>query len=299
MAVPLDPITRKKLLLVKQLYQHAAVQAASAKSVVNRILALVGFDLANETGLKATVSALDASKMPQDSFQTLVQQADAALTRAGLGPVPDKANIQYVHTLRNDAQHKARYPSESDLSDCRTYTRDFLRKIMTNVWTLDFEKFTLVESIVNTKARQYLADAEIALAQGDHEGAVRDAAAGLTWALTNVRKSISGKLPRGGNLGVMMTDAFGSKTFPSTQPLDALQQMQDVIVYLFVGMDYAEYLRYERIAPTVKFMMAGNPAFVGRGYMPSRDEAEFVIAYCTNAVAQIEDAVGDIEKPFQ
>ncbi|CAN5725256.1 hypothetical protein BH24ACI2_BH24ACI2_01210 [soil metagenome] len=62
MLISLDVVTRKKLILVKQIYQRALIQAQAKHSYVDCIFAVVGFDLANETVLKAVVSALNPTK---------------------------------------------------------------------------------------------------------------------------------------------------------------------------------------------------------------------------------------------
>ena len=44
MPITLDVITRKKLILVRQIYQRAVLQAEAQHSYVDRILSLIGFD---------------------------------------------------------------------------------------------------------------------------------------------------------------------------------------------------------------------------------------------------------------
>ena len=80
MAISIDPITRKKLIIVKQLYQNAVIKSASRHSIIDRLLSVIGFDLAIETVLRAVVGSLDSSKPPVDGFQSLVQQCDSLLT---------------------------------------------------------------------------------------------------------------------------------------------------------------------------------------------------------------------------
>ena len=160
MNISVDPITRKKLIIVKQLYQNAMIQSESHHSMISRLLSVIGFDLAIETVLRAIVGSLDSSKSPANEFQGLVQQCDNLMTIAGYNVVPDKANIQYIHSIRNDAQHKAKYPNESDVSDCRTYARDFLRRLVVELWGLDFEQISLIDVIQHEKVRQYLIEAE-------------------------------------------------------------------------------------------------------------------------------------------
>src|SRR5687768_14994346 len=112
MSVTPDAITLKRLVLVKQLYQHALVQSTTLRSYTRKIMAVVGFDLAIETALKAVVYALEQSKAPQDRFVDLVTQSNDLLVAANFSPLPDRANILHVHRTRNDAQHKASYPND-------------------------------------------------------------------------------------------------------------------------------------------------------------------------------------------
>src|SRR5688572_27335825 len=120
MTIPLNVITRKKLLLVRQLYQRAVLQSETEHSEVDRILSIIGLDLTNETILKVVVSSLEHLKAPSNDFNGLIQQADNLLSAQSLPELPNKVAIRYVHELRNDAQHKARYPTENDANDCRT-----------------------------------------------------------------------------------------------------------------------------------------------------------------------------------
>src|SRR5260221_3193213 len=165
MTITPDEITKKRLLIVKQLYQNAVLQASSQHAVAKRIIALVGFSLSIETMLKAVFFSLDSSKIPSDSFNSLVQEVNERLGKNSGLTLPDIGNVKHVHNLRNDAQHDARPPSISELSDCRTYTRDFHRQVFQSVWDLDFETFTLVDIIRNTEVRDYLNMAEQALKQ--------------------------------------------------------------------------------------------------------------------------------------
>src|SRR5262245_21298297 len=106
MPIPLDPVTMKKLALVKQLYQQAYLQSMARSSPVSRIIAVVTFDLATETALKVVFSALNLGRNQDKAFQSLINSIDSALPSIGIASVPDKAQIQHVHSIRNDAQHK-------------------------------------------------------------------------------------------------------------------------------------------------------------------------------------------------
>src|SRR5688500_12204978 len=108
--LPIDVITRRRLLLVKQVFQQALVQAGARQRPVRRIMAVIGFDLANETALKAVAEALYTVRSPADTFPGVLQQLDTLLPGAGFPPLADRANLLSVRRTRNVAQHQARSP---------------------------------------------------------------------------------------------------------------------------------------------------------------------------------------------
>jgi hypothetical protein len=299
MTIPIDPITRKKLIIVKQLFQNALIQSASHHSLIDRLLSVIGFDLANETLLRVIASSLDSSKSPADGFQGLIQQCDALLIGDGHNVIPDKANIQYIHSLRNDAQHKAKYPNESDVSDCRTYARDFLHKISAELWGLDFEQISLIDVIQHEKVKQYLLDAENFLSKGNYQEAIHFASAGLTWTLNRVATALVGRLPSFAG-GMVLIDVFG-KPMSDSKGIDgfrAIERMQDTLLYVALGVNYTEFIRYQKFVGQVVFTGDGNSLNQGKLEPAEPNDVEFVVAYSINTVIQIEGIVGNIDAPF-
>lgn len=298
MAIAVDPITQRKLLLVKQLCRHGIAEA-SHFSPSSRIVALICFDLSSESLMRAFVGAFDSSKTPADGFQSLVQQVESLLTLNQLGSLPDRANVLYVHSLRNDAQHKAKYPNDTDVSDARTYTSDFLRKFTLLAWTVDFEKMSLVDLVQHPRVKQFLIDAETALATSEFETAAGYAAAGLAFALRQVESLLVGKLPSFAKF--LMVDSFGKPSVASgfDDPSRTLERMQRTLLHVALGLNYGDYLKVQQLAPIVQMSVSGNLTLLRTSSKTaSKSEAEFVLAVATDAVLQIEARVGDIEKPF-
>lgn len=293
MSIHVDPITHKKLLLVKQLYQHAVIQSESQKSYVGRIMSLIGFDLAVETILKVVVVTLEPAKTPADSFQSLIQQADNALTNSRLQPILDRPNIQHIHSLRNDAQHKAKYPNETDLSDCRTYTRDFLRKIIFVVWGVSFETMRLTDLIQNSQVKQLLVDAETALDSGDYLEAEKKAEAGLNNALGLVEGGMLGVVPYKVN-AFMVSD--GENVAPDSDTFRIFRIMRDVLLRSALGLNTPEYIKYRQLLRTYRGKITNLFSLDLKEKPPlSAKDAEFVVTFATNAVLQIESLVGNLE----
>jgi hypothetical protein len=294
MTVPLDEITRRKLILVRQIYQRAMVQSEILHSDFDRIMSLIAFDLASETVLKAVVGTLEPSKTADKDFQAIVQQADALLLKKGLPEVPDKAKIQHVHGLRNDAQHKAKYPNNNDVSDSRTYTRDFLQQLVLNVWGKDFTSISLTDLIRNLRVKTFLSQAETKLEEGDSTEAVFQAIAGFDQTLEKAIAAVAGITPN------LPATTMRNEDIDLTSVYWAFESIRQVIALPIIGLDYPSYLQYKRLTRGLSvhhFADGGISTNIG-GEEPSAEDAEFIVKYAVNSVIQIESLVGDIDKPF-
>lgn len=297
MTITIDTITHKKLVLVKQLHHQAVVRTHLPSSIVARIIGLICFDLSVETVLKTAVSCLDPTKTPADSFQSLLQQCETLMTSSILGSIPDKANIQYVHSLRNDAQHKAKYPNDSDINDCRTYCTDFHNKFLTQLWGLSIDAISLTDLIQHAEVKSYLVNAESNLAKRNYVDSVENASAGLTMALQLVENAIVGRISSFKE-AFMMSDISGRRVEPDRDTFRAFRRMQNVLLYLTLEMDYADYIRYIDVAGITFFTADGKHHHNNIKQPLQPNDAEFVVAYCIETVAQIEDKVGKLDAPF-
>lgn len=299
MAISIAPITHKKLILVKQLYQQAVARSLSSFSISSKIIAIICFDLSVETVLKTVVGFLDSTKTPADSFLGLVNQCETLMSASSLGPIPDRANIQHIHSLRNDAQHKAKYPNDSDISDCRTYTRDFHNKLLNQLWGIAIEKISLTDLIQHAKVKQFLVDAETALSKDAYVDAVENASASLTMALELVDSAIVGrKSTFMFRDAFMMSDSFGRRVEPDRDVFKAFKRMQEVLLYVSLGINYSDYMHYREIAGYTYFTMDGKHHHNDIKQPLNANDSEFVVSYCIDTIAQIENQVGSLDAPF-
>lgn len=299
MPVALDLITHKALILIKQIYQRAVIQSGSHHSDVDRILSLISFDLANETLLKNAITAVDSRAKITSDLNDLIQLADRVFAAAvpTIPPVPDAQKVRRVRRIRNGAMHEAKYPTAADINDCRTYTRDFIQQMISNVWDKDFDAIRLTDAIQHAEIKEFLIKAESQLAAKDYTDAAVQAKAALWLALGRVTSSITSPFPDSFDALVV---AKGRETKPSREALGAFKGMRDSLVLAVVGIDYASYRRYERITEHIMLAYYGNgkiqAALTGR--LPEAEEAEYAVDFAINAVIQIESLVGDIDKPF-
>ncbi len=286
----LDPIARKRLVIAKQVYQKAVGSVGYRASVSDRILAILEFDFSIETALKTVVYALQKDKVPAKEFQALVQQCNDVLAKNNYAPLPDVIHIQYVHEFRNDAQHKAKYPGESEVSDCRTYTKDFLAAIIANVWDVSFESISLVDIVQQQEIKQQLLTAEESLQAGDLEGSTQYSALAMGTLLRHVKRLLIER-DIGHSLDTVLKRDFRDL-------LASLEKMRDLLVYTALGMDYAEYLRFRSVVGEAGAYADGKPMrHPGTEPVDARN-AEYALAYCVNTVIEVEERVGSLDVPY-
>jgi hypothetical protein len=286
MTVPLDLITQRNLILVKQIYQRAVIQSASHHSDVDRILSLISFDLANETLLKNAITAVDSKVKFKSDINELITTANTVFSNITppIPPVPDAQKIRRVRNIRNGAMHEAKYPTASDISDCRTYTRDFLQQLVLNVWDKDFSSISMTELVKHPKVKAFLLEADKQFAAGKYWEAAVQAVAGFGLALGEVKSAIRGYRSIGNESNMFI-------------PVP----VNDIPILTVIGLEYPSYARYKRLTRDINVFILGDGSITCNktGTDPTAEETAFIITYAVNSVIQIESIAGDLAKPFR
>ena len=297
MILAIDVVTRKKLILVKQMYHRALIESKARHSPVARIFSVVGFDLANETILKTVVSAINPAKNLSNDFQGILAQAEAELFPSGI-TIPDKVKIQHVRTLRNDAQHKAKYPNEVDVNDCRTYTRDFLAQTFLDVWGEPFDSFSLIDAIQNANAQKHLKEAESELTKPDYVMSVANSIYAFEIMISKIANSFTDDISHSVD-SIFVTETF-KKPAPNRNVFRAFLKTRQLIAFQVAGINSQDYLRFVRYTRFINIANFGGGKFQTRisGINPTKEEAEFVLNFVTDSIIQIENLDNDVLNPY-
>jgi hypothetical protein len=292
----MDVRTLKKLILIKQIYQRALIQSQSTHRIVDRMLAVVGFDFANETTLKTVAVALNPTIQLERPFPKVRTQVESELKKQNKNLL-DTIKIQDVHDVRNATQHQARYPNKIEVSDSRTYTRDFLTQAFTEIWETSFESLSLVDEIQSSSVKNHLLEAEQNLAKEDYSGtfvksiiAFNVMTVGLAnWLTENIGSSVN---------GIVVTKSF-RKQESSDELLKAFIKTRELVVLQTIGINPQEYLKYKKVTRFVLFDDAGSnfPNFEFKSEKEFTPEnAEYVFNFVTNSIVQIESLGNDFFK---
>ncbi|MCX5919221.1 MAG: hypothetical protein NTX30_21415 [Deltaproteobacteria bacterium] len=297
--MPLDDITRKRLLVAKRVFDHAAIQSMGPALPFRGILAVIAFDWSIEAAIRAGCLFFDPSHLPPNEFHPLLDRCEKHLLDTRKQGLPNRAHIVHVHNIRNEVQHKGRYPNASEVQDCRTYTRDFLADLFRLVWQISIDDLRSSDIIRNARAKGFIRDAEVAHKGGELKKAIECAIAALRWALLEIGDSVIGSFP-GFAKGLAVLDSRNKVNEDySRNALRVFTRMRDVLLSYILGLDMADFAKCSALAPSVVFAIDGTPNFFYfQDFNTTTDQVEWVVAFCTASIISIEDRVGDLDKPF-
>lgn len=293
--IELDEVSRKALVTAKLLFNQGLLFAHRG-SITDSILGVITLDLATETVLGAAITALSGGNQKQEaSFPAKVTQLEKLLDET----FPNKSQILRVHELRNDAQHRAKYPTADELNECRVYTKLFLTNFVSQVWNETFEQVKLSALIKNEHVRNLMAQAEDAMTVDEHIEATRLAATAFETAVAHTERHLVGEFPRG--IGMVRVPQLLSREISSSdwnQSLRTLEQIRATVLALSLKISPLDLARYQDLAGHPHLMLSGNIDTNSTINDISPANAEWVLRMCTDAILRIEETVGDLNSPL-
>jgi hypothetical protein len=294
-----DVRVQRQLVLTKQLFLQGLALARRSHSSMARLLGVVILDLAAETGMKTAIGFLEPSTRLAKNFDGVLSQLEEALDVSSGGVLDDRGNILHVHEIRNDAQHRARTPTETESADCSVYVRDFLDKLMQRIWDRALASVSLAELVKDSDVRRFLNIAETELSTGRLREAAQASSAAVEMALVKVRRAVVGRKESFTAAFIMEEDLKRPSAFPKGRDVyRSFERMQDVLLLTALGLNLGDYVRFHSLAGEAHFMANGSVRF-GSGTDDIADvDADFCVGYATESVLEIESRAGDLEAPF-
>jgi hypothetical protein len=270
-----------QLLLVKQIL--LATDDATAELLPHRrAIALITLDFAIETLLYAVARELDPQHEPPGTFQALRRGVDKLLRDRGLGPLPLDARIAWVHDLRNDAQHKGKYPTEEELRDSRVHVRDALDELARVAWNLSLDAVHLRDLIVRSECREWLEKAADAFDTGEYLECARASSYALSRAMVMVRQKLVGPSTRDA------THHFRGSDFDARRRWEAVSRMQETVLRQALGLRSVDLDRLRELTGHMEYIPGGGPIWYGEPKPVSRELAEWAQSFAGTAIWGIE-----------
>jgi hypothetical protein len=290
------------LVRIKRLLERAAPRHA-ALSEPDRLMAIICLDWSVETLIKTIALVCDKSyfkdkKRIRDlSFPKVWSDVNGFLvTRCGaVKKLPMELRIEKVRAVRNRAQHEAIMPDQKEVTDSHDTVMEFIHKVVKDLWRIDFSEVTGVGLVKNEAVREGLRKSEWIL-EKNTPNPYREAAQYARHILENV-------LIKAGS-HVLGTMAGGNVRFSRTLEMRYIKYRLDILqrtlVLSALGVDRAKYLKCVKLTGDLVFTLQHpRGAFVeGTARTSTYEEARWVIDYCTNVMLDLEEKVGDLDRPF-
>lgn len=321
-----------KLLIVKQVVEEATRYANHSHKQSSRLMAIISLDFAVETFLKISEFALKKSgkKNNNSNFNELCENVENLLMSIGKNKLPNRDKIEHVRNLRNSAQHEARYPTKNEILECLIYVRDFLNAASLIIFGFLFDSISLVTLVQNKFVRDLLIQSEFALENKDFPLAIHQANKVISMVVQGLAEDyddevnasiLSADIVHPGTFSLNSIDGIDTEKIYSNEPilnnprLEILRRLNDIItnleihametnlhliriqqsfLILSLGLNHAEWLRFRHLVPPFDPQDNTIPEKITR---MSQFEAEWVLSYVTSTIIEIENCVGDIERP--
>ena len=212
---------------------------------------------------------------------------------SGGGWLPRSA-AQPEQRSRAFKHHGLSVPDRGDAATFAVNVRDFLADVTREAFDIDFASVSLVDAIGHHRTRNWIRNAEDALAEGVHEEAMRCVAGAFEIYLRHRRRRDGGLgwLGRSGVGGLRASHFFGAlgseMEYLATAVMEwvdtRLATVEDRLDLSTHGVDLADYDRFKVFTPGVSFALNGSMHFgMGHGAETSSEDVRFCIDFAVEA----------------
>ncbi len=275
--------TKKQLIHIKQLYLRSENLARKTDDV-SLIMLTQLLDFSVETFIKLVISSFPKPanfvSMQKDYYYKITQleneryKPDMDFYRAwdevigiihtasngiGITNLPLRRDMDRLHEIRNDVQHKGALPNIKDLLKYIPLVQSFFIDSYQGIFNVDFEKLSAISLIQNFEVKENLEKAYGALNNMEWTKAVCEATLAFHLLLRVVRnkayaKKIEDNTPVHTAFynGLEFDLTSGKQHKTNTNLLNEIERLKDHIVIIGFGVDYVEYTEIEPLLPEVK-----------------------------------------------
>ena len=214
--------------------------------------------------------------------------------------------IRQLNNARGALKHRGLFPSSMDLESYRDAATAFFLENTPLVFGIRFDEVSLVDFVNPESARHSLREAQELIAAGDAAGAVNPIAFAFSEMIADYRGrkrdrpardrfDFGSRIPTLHELhsGLPMVEAFARET------KRAIEDIQDAMRVLALGIDYRKYARFETLTPEVLRHYNGDVRLHQRwsqNLAPTVEDAQFCLDFVIEsalALAEFDYSVGD------
>jgi len=248
----------RRLAFIRYLYLIAAEQSHQPEPLSSA--SILGFHDSVELFLQLASEQLNVGKA-NAGFMDYWALIDP---KTSLGGMSQKESMRRLNSARVSLKHHGTLPSASSIEGFRASTTNFFEDNTLIVFGLAFSEISMTDLVTFEPARRTLKQAELLLAQEDHDGAMGKIAVGFEQLVDHTVKIFHDRFGR--TPFYFPTDfAFDKSFHRNKNPLDPLEQgrfedklmkavngMQKPIQIMSLGLDYGRYAQFHLLTPSVR-----------------------------------------------
>jgi len=257
--------TRRRLLLAKQLYEHALDHSRTG-SALDKMISVHNFHNAIEIVLRAIhlEHEIRVERELNIDFEVLINEIDKfpKFTEKGQR-LPYRQELRKLNSTRNLVQHHAHEPEGSAMEEWRVFSRRFLAAAYREYFEEDFDGLTPVDLIADTRLRRLL------LRSSDNQTREnwRESLRACTLAFQYASSSLREYLPRPGFQSPLFELHTGNQELDVRierilgKVYERIAEAERYAAVLASGVNVANLARYQRTSISPTFTMSGSPTF--------------------------------------
>jgi hypothetical protein len=307
----LDPLKMNRLAFIRLLYRQAVEQSQQPRPL--SAASILMFHDTAEQFLILAAEHLQASGVKRVG---LLQYWDLLKPRRDFNGVElsGQHGISRLNSVRNDLKHLGAMPSQEDIDDARSAVAGFLDDNTPKVFGVEFSEVGLADMVPQEEVRAKLKSAAAAEAAGERKEAMADLAKAVTGLLNDRLNHVwesrykfgqAVNFPYRGLVGPTVARLAVRLPRPHQQRAakkaateldghlralsEATSQMQRGLRVLALGIDYAQYVRFEQLTPLILSDGGARLSSMSLAWAPTREEYEDCVQFVITAALHLAE----------
>jgi hypothetical protein len=254
--MPIDPQEMKRLALIRFLYAEGLEQVARPAPLSSR--ALLSFHDAVEMFLLLAAEHLNVNLSQGVNFNGYFGEIK---THSNV-EMPLRPAMRRMNQSRVNLKHHGSIPSDADLEQFRADVTTFLTDATQMVFHADFSSVDMADLVTQPEAVKILRQAKVQAGQGDHAEALALLSEAFEYLLDDYASRK--RTASGTSVFTWWPPSTSPRHFPPTstdydmalaRPIHdvfvALEDFQQAMRVMAVGLDYRRYARFQMVVPAI------------------------------------------------
>jgi len=292
----------KRLALIKQLYIQGIEQSHRSEGLSS--FSILSFHDSIEMFLKLYCEF----KNDQESYSFIKYWEK-------FPELPYREQMSSLSLRRKNLKHKGIFPAKLDIEHSKFATKQFLEETTPLIGDIKFQDISLTDLVSSEKVRILLREAEISISKGNSELVLENSAVAFKRLITYYEDKATDdyKSPFffGDSLDFHSSFFMGLNDFDLPEQFkkigefvdkvkSSLEQIQQAIKVMSLGIDYRKYVKFKYLTPIVTLLSDDNyhAEIMSNRHKESYDpeELEFLISFVIESALKLQEFEIDYEK---